>query len=93
MVWSGESSQGARSCCGKAETHLRTPLTYSVGGSAFVYSRSDAFLRACRYDSAPSGCRGLKSEVRHADQERTPRSQLLSRSVASVERDSRPKPM
>jgi hypothetical protein len=86
MVWSGESSRGARICCGRTEAHFGTPLTYPFGGLAFVYLGSDAFLRTCRYDSAPPGSRGLKPEVRHADQERTPRSQLLSRSVANVER-------
>lgn len=26
MVWSGESSRGARNCCGRTEAHFRTPL-------------------------------------------------------------------
>jgi hypothetical protein len=32
MVWSGESSRGARSCCGRTEAHFGTPLTYPFGG-------------------------------------------------------------
>jgi hypothetical protein len=52
--------------------------------------RSDALLRFCAYYAALAVSATLL-EVHHANQERTPRSQLLSRLVANVERASRPR--
>src|SRR5277367_2848410 len=63
------------------------------GLSGTRVSSLDALLQFCRYYAAPSGLRCLSQEVRRANQERTPRSQLLSRSAVNGEKDSRPRLM